>query len=138
MFFCLQSWKEASVWMFVSQSQHFWSQTFLIAPKESMIGTNSRGQGSDRMGQVGSLSVLRSDNSLTNLMQTACPFYTQSKMCAPISHVHIFMASSTCLIHALSVEVISPPSGSENRLLKEGKKKFKRISSCCSPEPGSI
>lgn len=52
MFFCLQSWKEVIVRIFISKSQYFWSQTSLIAPKESMMGTKPGAQGSDVPGRL--------------------------------------------------------------------------------------
>lgn len=73
MFFCLQSWKEVIVRIFISKSQYFWSQTSLIAPKESMMGTKSRHRAV--MDQVGSLYILFENVQSNHYLMNACSMY---------------------------------------------------------------
>lgn len=121
MLFCLQSWKEVIVRTFVSKSKYFWSQTSLIAPKESMMGTKSRVQGSDGPGGLPLYTLWRCavkpllDKPYADSM---CLLYIEQNECTSSVHTSWFLNLPSSFI----VNGGDTTSWSENRLLREGKK----------------
>lgn len=98
MFFFLQSWEEVTVRIFVRKTQYFWSQTSLIAPKESMMGTKSRAQGSDGPGRLPLYTLWRC--AVKPLLgkpyaHSMCLLYIEQNVCT--SSVHIFTGSKLAL-----------------------------------------
>lgn len=114
MFFFLQSWKEGTVRIFVHKSQYFWSQTSLIAPKESMMELNP-GHRAVMAPFIYSLKMC----SQTITWQTICRQHVPSIHRAKCVHQQRAYLNLPYSFIVNGGDITT--SWSENRLLKEGK-----------------
>ena len=138
MFSCLQSWK-ASIIIFVSHSRYFWSQTFLMASKESLMGIKSRGQWSLGPCRVPLFSLKRYNPAIPGLPSAGSlrPLYLEQNVCTHFQQrVYLHGFINMPYLYILNGGNITP-NGGGNSLLKEGKRNNLRCYNSLLPSRAS-